>query len=67
VLTALIYAAHDDYLEVYEDEIERSRSEHSLLLRQIDEAERNYAKSPQDSLLLWIMGSAFTKMNLLKE
>ena len=51
VLTTPVYAAQDDYLELHEDEIERSRSEHSLLLRQIDEAERNYAKSPQDSEL----------------
>jgi len=51
VMTAPVYAMQDEYVEKHEDEIERSKNEYSLLLKQIDEAERNYAKSPKSDEL----------------
>jgi transcription elongation GreA/GreB family factor len=50
VLTAPIYAAQDDYAAKHAEKIARSKREYSLLKKQIEEAERSFAKDGDEAV-----------------
>jgi hypothetical protein len=50
ILTAPVYVAQDDYTEIHMDEIARSKRDYSLLKKQLEEAERSFAKEGKSEI-----------------